>query len=446
MTRTVIRVEELLDLNGETRVTFRVAEPFDVVEADRSRVLVCNPKNAPFSDLAAVAAGAHAPLANELVRLVGENVYNGISIHPGLVEALNRAVRGPPEKTHPIWVMTSATDAESLPWEVLYHPTGRFLGLDPRWPIARVVHAAPARTGRYFEPPLRIAAVLAAADRDATGEWEALREAIQASQLPTEVTLFVAQDALAAHVQAQGEPWVEVQHVPDSEEALIDTLLDLRPQLMHVFSHGSSEYQGFLEIATRGHIELGDPPLYLSAGHIGRLRDVVWLVTLDACEGAMPAAELHSLAYALVKDGVPTAIGMREVIDSRDASVFCRAFYTKALAALGANVAPGARFTLDWTGHLYAARAALCKQQPGPTEQTAARLKPWTLPVAYRHQEELTIQVARPGLAMSSADQERLVSEIEVLRDYRARLHPDTPRAAVAAIEADIAALEAQFR
>jgi hypothetical protein len=200
MTRTVIRIDELLDQNGDTKVTFRVEEPYNVIEAQKSRFLPFDPKDVPFSDLAGILPGDAIPPGDELVRRVGEKVYEGLSQHPGIVQALDLAVLAAPGDAHPIWLETSATDAEILPWEVLYHPTGRFLGLDPRWPIARVVHAAPGRTVDFFEPPLRIAAVLAAADRDATGEWEALRAAIQAAHVPVEMTLFIAQDPLKTYV------------------------------------------------------------------------------------------------------------------------------------------------------------------------------------------------------------------------------------------------------
>jgi len=444
MTRTVIRIGVTRDPDGNPKsITLRPLEPADVTEAEDARELPCDPLATPFSDLAAVAPGEARPLDNDLVRLVGEQVYQGLTAHPGVAQALERAVNDPAHGTHPIYVVASATDAESLPWEALYHPTGRFLSLDPRWPIARLVSGGPGSINRFFEPPLHLAAVIAAADRDPEEEWKSLHHAVAHCGMPVRMTVYVAQDALHAAASAAVNPGVEVRWVPSTEEVLIDELTELRPHLLHMFCHGSSDFQGFLEVATRAHIDMGEPPLYLSSRHLARLRDVVWLVTLDACEGAMPAAALHSLTYSMVKDGIPAAVGMREVIDSRDANVFCRAFYGKLLPALAARLAPGSQGTLEWAEHLQAARAALCARMPGPTEVTAARQKRWTLPVLYRRSEDLRVQVAVPG--KPPGDQRQEFGALQMLRQYRDNLHPDTPPDKRARLDQAITALEAQF-
>lgn len=439
MTRTVIRIEELVNQNDDTQVLLRPEEPQDVKDFGRPHELGCRADLSPFTDLAAVAPGNKAAIPNALVRTVGESVYQGLSAHGGVMEALERASRAKVGTVHPIFVASNAMDAEALPFEVLYHPTAEFLGLDPRWPIARMVGQGKGIIARFVKLPVRIAVVLAAADRDAIPEWEALRAAIIGSNLQVDVTLFAAKDDLEHHVAVQAEPWVRVRRVPLSVEDLVGELTRLRPQLLHVFSHGSAKYQGFLEIATRNSVNLGDAPLYVTARDLARLRDLVWLVTLDACEGAMPAGEVHSLAYSLVEDGVQAAIGMREVIDSADASHFCHAFYQKALSGLTAGLVPGSRVAPDWSEPLRAARAALCARALGPTSIVASSYKPWTLPVLCRRSEDFIVQVGYPGLAISEADQERVFADIDTMQQLRDGLPPDTPAATKAILEAAIA-------
>jgi hypothetical protein len=446
MTRTVIRIEELRDLNGATRFLMRPEEPQNVTDRGRQRPLDCDPRVAPFTDLAAVSAGHVGPLPNDLVQLVGAQVFQALTAHPGVAQALDMAINTPPGTAHPIHVLTSALGAEALPWEAIHHPTALFLSLDRRWPIARVVDAGRNAAGRFFEPPLRITAVLAAADRLATGEWDALRTAVNATGMPVEVTVYVADDQLESHIGAQGDGWADVRYIPATEDGLVNEIETARPQLVHVFAHGSSQFGGFLEVATRGHQTMGDPPLFLAARHLSRLRSSAWLVTLNACEGAAPSAEVHSLAYSLVKEGVPAAIGMREVIDSRDASVFTGAFYGEALRALAGALQPGARVRIDWAEHLHVARAALCRRLAGPASVTAALQKPWTLPALYRRAEELWVRTANPALPIDIETQERISSMIEVYRVARDGLHPDTPQWSVDKLDDDIAELERQLR
>jgi hypothetical protein len=445
MTRTVIRIEELVNQHDDTQVLLRPEEPQDVKDYGSPRELDCRVHEAPFSDLAAVVPGHKDPLPAELVRKVGERLYKGLGVHGGVHEAIERATAKTKHgMVHPIYLASDAMDAEALPFEVLYHPSESFLGLDPRFPIARLVGQQTGTISRFVKLPIRLAAVLAAADRDAIPEWESLRAAIVSSKLPVDVTLFAARDDLAAHVTAQTDPWVTLERVPAGAEEMMEALTKLRPQFLHVFSHGSAQYQGYLEIATRNTVALGDPPFYLTAKELSRLRDLVWLITLNACEGAAPAADLHSVAYAVVNDGVPATIGMREVIDSADASCFCGAFYASALGWLAAELVPGARVKPDWGEAVRLARAALCARNPGPTPIVASARKPWTLPVLYRRIEDFVVQVAIPGLAIGDK-QEQVFNEMEKLQQFKDGLPGDTPAAVVKMLENEIAQVRARL-
>jgi hypothetical protein len=130
MSRTVIRLEEAVDEGGDVRVNFRPEEPLDVPERQRWRILGCDPTAGPFSALAAVQPGDRQPLADDLVRVVGEAIHSALVQHPGVAQALDRAAGAPVGGRHPIRLLTTALDAELLPWEALHHPQARFLGLD----------------------------------------------------------------------------------------------------------------------------------------------------------------------------------------------------------------------------------------------------------------------------------------------------------------------------
>lgn len=445
MSRTVIRLDPLVDENGEDRVQFRPDEPVDVPEHRSWRMLSCDPGQGPFADLAAVAPGEEDPLGSELVKTVGEAIHAALCKHPGVQQALDRAANVPVGSVHPIHLVTTALWAESIPWEALHHPTGRFLALDTRFPIVRSVATGSGVLVRQHDAPLRLAAILAAVDRDARGEWDALHSAITLSGLETQVTLFVAHDDLEAEVLAAGESWVEVRRVPPMVDELKALLEQMKPHILHIFSHGSAG--GLLEVATPGSVNgFGDPPLFLEPQHLEMLADDVWLVTLDACEGASPMEGVHSLAFTLVERGVPAAIGMREVIDSGDANSFCRAFYTSALSDLAGRLLPGTSESVDWASHLTAAREALCARLAGPARLTAGKQKPWTLPVLYRQAEDLVIETPAPTQPLAPDEREELLNGITSLRQLLQTLHPDTPEVVRENLRAQIETLEQQLQ
>lgn len=434
MSRTIISVQEL-PMGDDVVVYFRLSEPTDVPEGEKSCLLVCRPNQGVFSDLAAIVAGDPDAIANELVKAAGAEVFQALSGHPGVQSALDGTVHAADPPTRPIFIETLATASESLPWEAIYHPAGQFLSLDARFPMARIPGGSRVEAvERSFEPPLRIAAVLGAADRDATPEWKALHKAIEVSGIDCHVSLFVAQRELYEQMEAEADDRVDLHWIPSDANGLIDRLVSAHPHLLHVFCHGVAQPTGYLEVATRQHLEMGAEPVYLEKTHLGRLKSTVWLVTLDACEGAAPASNGHSLAYSLVKEGLPAAIGMREPIDSKAANVFCGAFYRGLLSFMSERLVAGQTFVVPWWEFMHAPRSALCDLHPGPTSVKAALYKEWTLPVLYQRGEPFQVQT-HAGTGLIS------LTELDTLRELREGLHPDTPADVTARLDAAIAAL-----
>ncbi len=437
---TVISVQEYMQPDGSAQLVFQIEEPTNVADSQKVYQLNCDPDLAPFSDLKTISAHDKNPINGDLVKVAGEEVLQALSQHPGVRQAIDRAVSTQGSGPWPIYIETSAIDAEAVPWELLFHPQGQFLSLDPRWPIARQTGGKSDTLLHQFEPPLRIAAVLGAADVDATPEWEALRSAIMNANLDCSIAVLVADPALQTHIENQGDGFVSVEPIPETGDALIKRLMSVEPQFLHLFCHGSSDYSGYLEIATRNHTEFNDRPVYLASGELSRLRDLVWLITLNACEGATPANELHSFAYSLVNDGIPAAIGMREPIHSTDANLFCRAFYTTALAELATQLKQNQQVQLAWSPLLRAARSALCTQY-GPANVVAPQHKQWTLPVLYQQPGKSIVVPVLEDAGLSTDEQARGLAALETLREVRTNIHPDTPAEVLERIDAQIQAL-----
>jgi hypothetical protein len=148
----------------------------------------------------------------------------------------------------------------------------------------------------------------------------------------------------------------------------------------------------------------------------------------------------------LVESGVPAAIGMREVIDSADANVFCRALYSAALGALAQELTPGTRDAVDWAHYVSSAREALCARLPGPPSASASKQKSWTLPVLYRRAEDLVIFTPDAAPTVGADERKRLIGELEVFRRALAELHPDNPALVRDQLEQAIEQREARLR
>lgn len=442
MSRTIINIEEMVMSDGDQSIIyFRIQEPRDVPECDRSRQLPYRPTDPPFTTLAALQHNDGASVGDGLVRAAGTHVHNGLKIHPGVEYALTRAVLGAAHESQPIYIETTALDSEALPWEVLYHPQGKFLSLNPNWPMARITGSRQfGEQRRNFNGDLVVAAVLAASGVKAGPEWEALLAALET--LPCRLTVFVAEKELHDQIQGLSLDWVTVEMVPTTESDLVDRLRTIKPQVLHFFCHGSSD--AYLQVATRNQLELGHEPIYLSGNDLRVLKDSVWLAVLNCCEGAA-TTETHSLAYSLVDEGVPAAVGMREAVASDDASVFSRAFYEGLASYFKHRLRPGVRLTVDWASLMPQPRRELCRKHGNLVDAIAPHHKEWTLPVLYRRPEELIIEVAN-NPALSDNDKKHLFAQLDTVRTVRAAMHPSTPGDKLAAIDGLIQQLEAELR
>ena len=442
MARTVIAVNEHVGADGEVQVSFGVEEPDDVAEANRSYVLDCRQSLPPLSYVAD--AAQPLPADGGPVELAGGEIYQRLAHHPGIRDALTRASHTPAGQVHPIRIATNTGDAELLPWEVLFLAGGGFVALDPRWPIARVTGRPAGRSNvdRLVKGKLAIAAVLAAKDRDAGPEWDALHGAVAAGGVDCDLLVLVAQDDLRQRIAGLALPNVRTDFVPADADALLRRLAEHKPNLLHFFCHGIAEFGGQLEIATRNALQLGEAPVYLGAQQLAQISEHALLVTLNACEGALAASGAHSLAYLLVRmnGGAPAAIGMRHPLASATAHRFCRALYEEALRLLAGRLGAPGTFELDWSPVMRIPRNRLCAQGGGPLQAMAARCREWSVPVLYVRPEPLRVQVAS---ATAAEDPDYVFAMLETLRTQRAKMRPDTPPEMLAQLDTMIAQLQA---
>ena len=346
------------------------------------------------------------------------------------------------------WKWT-ATAADLLPWEALFSADRNcFLGLDARWPIARIfdIAAQPPRE-RGFEPPLRIIAALAAANTSTTGmeisakqEWQALHQAVSTAGFDVEMKVFVCEEELKKQIEDLGQANYEVCLLTGVED-IAKTVADFRPHILHFFCHGSAAPSPHLELATRadwvagraGKIQLEPRDIQTMPG----LADSAWLITLNCCEGAN-SRDARSLARTLTGGGFPAVVGMRESVTTDDANVFCSAFYSSLFAQIQRYVQAGCPPTdIEWAQALYEPRRQLCERHWDPNTQTrssaAVQLKEWTLPVLYTLREPFRIRPFRYRPELTEDQINQLKGEINAfnqMRGFMAR-SPGTPPAVI---------------
>lgn len=362
--------------------------------------------------------------------------------HPAIRQALEDLLRAPAHQRRPLYFHIQADEAERFWWEALFDAKKGFLALDARWPIARMADfGVDSATIHAFAPPLKIMALLSALNRDAEPEWRRLYEAVEGARkngLPVEVMVLVGKrelfQTLSAESQAGQLSGVTVLPIPDRSAELAALLESFAPRILHFFCHGMAALgRSGLELATfadwlrndgRSSLVIDVDALMGFPG----MQDV-WLVTLNCCEGGKSVERLHSMAYRLVANGLPTAVGMLEPVDASDAHEFCGFFYPAAFDAIRKAVdsvqaaGNGATAEVQWVEALFPSRTALRDKH---LQDDPADNRRWVLPVLYVRPDPFQIRLLQPA-APPPEELRNMKARAEMVAGTLRVLPPETP-------------------
>ena len=206
-----------------------------------------------------------------------------------------------------ILLVTTDKDLDAVAWEYAYGPSG-FIVLDHPF-----VRGLP--TDQRIDPPLldsglHIVGVPSnpldkqVSPLNIEGEWERLKQIIQ--ELPFAITLERTR--------------------PPTLEQLRCLIANQRNRSVHFMGHGGQHDTGAILYFEQHNGGL-DP--VTARDFIRCVRDTVFLATLNACVSAAPEQTTFSnLAWALVQQKIPYALGMRFSITDEDARTFSRVFYS----------------------------------------------------------------------------------------------------------------------
>lgn len=394
MSHTLIAVRGVANIEEDSPVVarFEIPAPPGVPNGGMSADLNCDVADGPFHGLM---AGGILDV-DQIVRQSGAELWGRLAVHPAFVNAIATSVAAAAEdRSSPIRIEIdeSAPHAEVLPWETLYHPQEGFLGLENRLSIVRTARCAKEPKTWPLRASLRIVAVLGAAKVSALDEWRSLRDALSELECDYGLVVLTCEQSVYDEAEQADPDRISVDWIPSDGQALTNRLKDLQPHLIHLFAHGSSDHEGYLEVTDPVVHEAGGDPIYLEADDLAVKLRGTWLITLNACQTGGATNATNSLAYELVAKGVAAAIGMRERVTPETANTFTLTLYREVFRYLDEQLHQG-DITLDWSEVMVKARAALCSATtPGPLKSTANRVKTWTLPALYTQVQPAKVRV-----------------------------------------------------
>ena len=290
-----------LSAGGDLQLLFAVTNPQSNREGD-FRAFDRDAFEPDRTRLADLPDGLQAePVAEE----VGARLYGLLDAHEYLSTAIDFALGAPADGLRAIQLHLPDMNrqvAEALPWEVVRHPNGHFLGLEDLCPVSRIVRARDAgdpssSTEDTLYGPVRLTAVLGAQDRPSSLELESLMAAVGTWPIDCEVSVFLDDDALSARVDewnanrrdnlqpGQASVRIHADTTPSTATELISKISASRPHLLHILAHGTTEAGGQLDIATRTSRNGGNT-IRIGARHLYRAASSAWLVNLSACDTA----------------------------------------------------------------------------------------------------------------------------------------------------------------
>ncbi len=460
MNRTVVSIMSTFTNGGNEKeaVFFNLhSAPNNFQDAEKLYPFVCTEDELPFTQM------SQGLLHPDVVKCAGARLFELLSKHTAVRDAMRLSLTAPVDKVVPLYIYLKSDQTEGLPWETLFTPQANFLALDSRWPIARIAGSSPmaAVIDRTFRPPLKVTLLLAAVGIDATPEWEAFYSALKNAPLEMELQVFVCQSELEAAIKSLDDQRITVDYLREKPD-LFAAVKNFAPHILHFFCHGATDGGPHLQLATlqdwdglssRGSMIIEPNDLYpFSSTTVGSSGNT-WLVTLNCCQGGAPVEDAYSLARSLVSNGFPVAVGMREVIASHDAHVFCKSFYCAILEVLQEIERRGqveADFIeVDWAKVLYAARMQLCDRHSDgdPVSVAAMKCKEWTLPVIYVRPELFMLRFRGTNPELSADDVEALRAQLKALRATRTfmRTIPGVPQQAFDDIDKRIVELETKL-
>jgi len=398
MERTVIAVWKAGD---RAEIRFKLESPSLGASPLEDRRLVCSMRSAPLRHL------ADADLKPQAVRKAGEKLLRALLSHPNVRQALEAAMEAARQRATPLYFHVDHTEAEALPWEILYEDQASFLALSSRQPIARITGTRDGGTEIYrtFTRTCRILAVMSAAQVTAEPEWDALYGALAGVGFEPRLRVLVGEPDLHAKItalQAQ-DPRIEaVEFVPPDANRLIDQIKRFNPHILHFFCHGHAGDRPHLRIALNTDWITGMPDGSLSVESseflpLQTMASETWIMVLNCCKtSAGGPSEVRSLALSLINQGphIPAVVGMREAVAAGDAHLFTGSFYGAIAARIDQFLGGAELAETDWVGVLDAPRKLLAKQYGGNrlVAEAAADAKQWTLPVMYIRPEPFVLR------------------------------------------------------
>ena len=386
--RTVLAID-LLD--REKFIIRAVRAPFNIAGAQNPQSLPLLPADLPSLDTAAA------------VRARGTCIRDAMRQHAGVSKLLDRLGEAAQGELAPLFVMLPPSEAESICWEVLCDGNGRFVALDRRWPITRIIDplSGSERPRSVLQLPVRLMAVVSAIGIDSQRkEWEQLRKAIvdaRAGGLEVAAKVLVGEHGLRAAIDqeiAAGLAGVEVGAIEETSERLTQAIRQWKPNLLHFFCHGHADVNGQrLELATANdYLQHAAGALPGGTGSVGvtieelealgaELGDA-WLMVLNCCSSGQAERGLQSMAARIVSAGVPAVVAMMEPVDAHDAYEFTRAFYPAVFDVLKAasdELKQKQDVVVEWAPAMYYARRAISQLDGRDAESSHE----WSLPVLY---------------------------------------------------------------
>jgi hypothetical protein len=348
-------------------------------------------------------------LANASIKEVGNDLFARLSVNDDAEAALSQLLQRPADTMNPVYLEIDETTAKTFPWEQLC-VDDTFFSLEWSWQIARMTRPLRQANRPYVTAPrLTLLVVLSALGRQAIGEWNSIKDAVETGwNLGLDIRLLVSASELDVRGAIDRYIADDNHHVtrldpPASAGDVRGLIQDHKPQLVHLYAHGSLR-DGARILTLAKPTDWDDPEkahgsLNIKLADVARAaRDAnTWLVVLNACKSAAAEQDqmggeddVRSFAGDLVAEGVPAAIGHRRAIESIDAHRFALPLYEGIFRILQQPLSQPGRHELEWASVMFDAREKLLEAHGGDPS-TADN---WSVPVLYVRPTEFLIDVA----------------------------------------------------